>query len=89
MNIGKAWTKDTEAKENKPKRSYISIKLDDVITEQYPVLKNCFLNLWYIPIDQRKNENSPHWDLTISVKKDLEKSKENNESNEIEEVFFQ
>lgn len=83
MNIGKAWTKDTEAKEGKPKRSYISIALDDVITEQYPFLKNCFLNLWYIPKDQRKNENSPHWDLTISVKKD--KPEENVED---ETAFF-
>lgn len=83
MNIGKAWTKDTEAKEGKPKKTYISIALDEVIIEQYPFLKNCFLNLWFIPKDSRKNENSPHWDLTISVKKDKSEN-----STETEEVWF-
>lgn len=71
MRIGSAWTKQTEKGE-----AYVSISLDEVVTEMCPMLKNCFINLWYVPKEERKNENSPTWSVNISVKKDLEKKKE-------------
>ncbi len=67
MKIGNAWTKTSE-----DGNTFISVALDEVILEQYPFLKNCFINLWRIPSEERKNENSPHWNVNISVKKQKE-----------------
>lgn len=71
MKIGNAWTKTSE-----DKQTYISVALDDVMTEKYPFLKNCFINLWHIPAEERKNENSPQWNVNISVKKDKQKEEQ-------------
>lgn len=67
MKIGNAWTKTSE-----DGNTFLSVALDEVILEQYPFLKNCFINLWRIPAEDRKNENSPHWNVNISVKKQKE-----------------
>ena len=67
MKIGNAWTKTPE-----DGNTFISVALDEVILEKYPFLKNCFINLWRIPAEDRKNENSPHWNVNISVKKQKE-----------------
>lgn len=70
MKIGYGWTKTTEKGE-----TYISISLDEIFGCMFPFLKNCFISLWHIPKDERKNENSPSWVINLSVKK--EKNKEN------------
>lgn len=67
MKIGNAWTKTSE-----DGNTFLSVALDEVILEKYPFLKNCFINLWRIPAEDRKNENSPHWNMNISVKKQKE-----------------
>lgn len=67
MRIGNAWTKTSEEG-----KTFISVALDEVILEKYPFLKNCFINLWYIPSEERKNENSPDWNINLSVKKPKE-----------------
>ena len=71
MKIGNAWTKTSE-----DGKTFLSVALDEVLLEQYPFLKNCFINLWRIPQEDRKNENSPHWNVNISVKKLKEEVKE-------------
>jgi uncharacterized protein (DUF736 family) len=72
MKIGNAWTKTSD-----DGQTYISVALDEVILEKYPFLKNCFVNLWRIPQEERKNENSPGWAVNLSAKK--EKPKEEQE----------
>lgn len=72
MKIGNAWTKTSD-----DEQTYISVALDEVILEKYPFLKNCFVNLWRIPQEERKNENSPGWAVNLSAKK--EKPKEEQE----------
>nr|DAZ11195.1 MAG TPA: Protein of unknown function (DUF736) [Caudoviricetes sp.] len=72
MKIGNAWTKTLD-----DGQTYISVALDEVILEIYPFLKNCFVNLWRIPQEERKNENSPGWAVNLSAKK--EKPKEEQE----------
>ena len=67
MKIGNAWTKTSD-----DGKTFISVALDEVILEQCPFLKNCFINLWRIPQEERKNENSPGWNVNISVKKQKE-----------------
>lgn len=71
MRIGNAWTKTSE-----DGNTFLSVALDEVILEKYPFLKNCFINLWRIPAEDRKNENSPGWNVNISVKKQKEEVKE-------------
>ncbi|CDC21701.1 unknown [Clostridium sp. CAG:306] len=72
MKIGNAWAKTSD-----DGQTYISVALDEVILEKYPFLKNCFVNLWRIPQEERKNENSPGWAVNLSAKK--EKPKEEQE----------
>ena len=72
MKIGNAWTKTSD-----DGQTYISVALDEDILEKYPFLKNCFVNLWRIPQEERKNENSPGWAVNLSAKK--EKPKEEQE----------
>lgn len=72
MKIGNAWTKTSD-----DGQTHISVALDEVILEKYPFLKNCFVNLWRIPQEERKNENSPGWAVNLSAKK--EKPKEEQE----------
>lgn len=72
MKIGNAWTKTSD-----DGQTYIPVALDEVILEKYPFLKNCFVNLWRIPQEERKNENSPGWAVNLSAKK--EKPKEEQE----------
>lgn len=67
MKIGNAWTKTSD-----DGRTFISVALDEVILGKYPFLENCFINLWRIPAEDRKNENSPSWNVNISVKKQKE-----------------
>ena len=71
MKIGDAWTKTSEDGD-----TFLSVALDEVILEKYPFLKNCFINLWRIPAEDRKNKNSPSWNVNISVKKQKEEVKE-------------
>ena len=71
MRIGNAWTKTFE-----DGRTFISVALDEGILKKYPFLKNCFINLWRIPQEERKNENSPGWNVNISVKKQKEETVE-------------
>ena len=72
MKIGNAWTKTSD-----DGQTYIPVALDEVILEKYPFFKKCFVNLWRIPQEERKNENSPGWAVNLSAKK--EKPKEEQE----------
>lgn len=65
MKIGSGWTKNTENGD-----TYLSIALDEVITELYPQLKGCFINLWHVKKEDRKSENSPSWTVSLSVSKE-------------------
>lgn len=73
MKIGSGWTKTTEGGD-----TYISIALDEVIGELFPALKGCFVNLWHVKKEDRKNDNSPSWTVSLSVKQEKE-TKENEE----------
>lgn len=74
MKIGNGWTKTTENGD-----TYIPIALDEVIENLYPQLKKCFLTLWHVKQEDRKNENSPAWTVTLSVKKDKTEKQANEE----------
>lgn len=71
MKIGNAWTKNSD-----DGQTYISVALDEVILEKYPFLKKCFINLWRIPQEERKNENSPGWAVNLSAKKEKPKEEQ-------------
>lgn len=77
MKAGNGWTKNTE-KGN----TLISVSIDEVILDKYPELRKYNITLWHIPSDRRKSENSPHWDLDISLKKEKEKPTVNSENDE-------
>lgn len=61
MKIGAGWTKNTE--DNK---TYISYSLNKEFLELCPQLKNLRLNSFHVPAENRKNENSPGWELVLS-----------------------
>lgn len=71
MKIGYGWTKNTENGD-----TYISISLDEVIGVIFPPLKpllrDCFITLWHIKKEDRKNENSPSWAIDLKIKKEKE-----------------
>ncbi len=71
MKIGNAWTKNSD-----DGQTYISVALDEVILEKSPFLKKCFINLWRIPQEERKNENSPGWAVNLSAKKEKPKEEQ-------------
>lgn len=66
MRIGSGWTKNAESGD-----TYISIALDEVVEELFPQLKGCYINLWHIKKEDRKDpEKSPSWTVSLSVKKE-------------------
>lgn len=67
MNGGKGWRCQSEDKT----KDWIGIKLDETILELYPQLKNLSFKLWAIPEEDRTQENSPHFNLTINVKQQV------------------
>ena len=69
MKIGSGWTKTTDNGD-----TFISCAVDETILEMYPQLKNLSFALWHVKKEERKNENSPHW--TISIKPKKEKTEE-------------
>ena len=79
MRIGSGWTKTTESGD-----TYISIALDEVIGELYPQLKGCYINLWHVKKEDRKDpEKSPSWTVSLSVKQETENKKSDKEFDEI------
>lgn len=67
MKIGSGWTKTTENGD-----TYISIALDEVLKELCPALKGCYLNLWHVKKEDRKNDDSPSWTVALNVKQEKE-----------------
>lgn len=67
MKIGSGWTKTTENGD-----TYISIALDEVLKELYPALKGCYLNLWHVKKEDRKNDDSPSWTVALNIKQEKE-----------------
>jgi len=63
MKVGSAWTKKSE----KTGKQFISISLMD---EALPltISEDKILTFWHIPKEDRKSENSPHWDVVLSKK---------------------
>lgn len=64
LKIGAMWGKVSE----KNKR-YLSIGLDPTVLELYPQLKECSLIAFFVEEKDRKNENSPTYELFLDVKK--------------------
>ena len=62
MKIGSGWTKTNETDGS----TFISFSLDKVILELFPQLKNCNLTANFTKEEDRKQENSPAWSLSIS-----------------------
>lgn len=69
IKIGSGFTNTTE-----DGKTFISISLFNVLGVIFPFLKpiveRCFITLWFIPQENRKNEKSPAWDLVIDEKKE-------------------
>lgn len=66
MKVGSAWTKKSE----KTGKQFISTSLMD---EALPltITEDKILTFWHIPKEDRKSENSPHWDIVLSKKKEI------------------
>lgn len=83
MKIGHGWTKTTESG-----ATCITIALDEVLGFMFPFLKiileKCFITLWHIPKEERKDENSPSWSVNITVKREKKEKTEE----EIDEAPF-
>lgn len=77
LKIGAGWTKTTE-----DGKTYMSYSLNKEFLELCPQLKNLKINAFHIPQENRKNENSPGWDLILSYP-DENKKKEKNQEEEI------
>ena len=67
MKIGSGWTKNSDKGD-----TYISVALDEVITELFPQLRGCYINLWHVRQEDRKGDTSPSWTVNLSVKKEKE-----------------
>lgn len=67
MKIGSGWTKNSDKGD-----TYISVALDEVITELFPQLRGCYINLWHVKQEDRKGDTSPSWTVNLSVKKEKE-----------------
>ena len=65
MKIGSGWTKNSDNGD-----TYISVALDEALIALFPQLKDCYINLWHVKPEDRKNENSPSWTVNLSVKKE-------------------
>lgn len=87
MQAGSAWTK-TEEKEGKKNVTGISITLDSVITELYPQLKNVRFSLIPLTKEQRTQENSPHWRLTVYKLQEKTNTNANVSASEENEIPF-
>lgn len=72
---------------SKKNKRYLSIGLDKTIYELYPNLKNCSLIAFYVDEKDRKDENSPTYELFLDVKGE-KKEEENIVSFGDEEIPF-
>lgn len=86
MQIGVGFTNTTK----ESGRTYISIvinkELGIINPNLYKLLEDCFIALYFVPEDNRKNDNSPSWIVDISEKeKNTKKDKKQNESELISE----
>lgn len=90
MRIGNGWTKTTQ-----DGNTFISTSLDDAFLQICPQLKGCNLTLSHIKAEERKSENSPGWNINLSIRRDrteraAEQSADNNNAAMItdEEIPF-
>lgn len=74
MKCGSGWTKNTENGD-----TFISIAIDETLQALYPALKDLSISLWHVKKEDRKNENSPSWTLTIRPKQEKETTTNSNE----------
>lgn len=81
MKIGSGWTKTS-----KEGNTFISIALDDTFLELFPQLKNCNVSLGHIKEGDRKNENSPAWTVSLSVKKQKTEEEKEELQKDIEDL---
>ena len=83
MQIGAGFTKTTK----ESNRTYISIVLNKELgiinPNLYKLLENCFISLYFVPEDERKNDKSPSWIVDISEKEKTVKKDKNQIENEI------
>ena len=64
IKIGAIWGKTAD----KTNKRYLSFALDPAVLELYPQLKGCSIVAFYIGQNDRKNENSPDYELFLDVK---------------------
>lgn len=62
MRIGSAWVKASE----KSGKVFVSVSLDEAALP-LTITKDKFLTLWEIPENERNNENSPHYSVSLNV----------------------
>jgi hypothetical protein len=67
MKIGAVWYKATEGG-----KMFLSVKIDEAALP-LTIDETKFITLWEIPEDQRGNENSPHFTVSLSKKSTEEK----------------
>lgn len=72
MKIGSAWRTQTRDK----KKDYISIKLDEVILNDKPELKDYAFQLWINDITENTHENAPHYTVVAQLKDNKPKEEE-------------
>ena len=79
MKIGNGWTKTNE----KDGSTFISFSLDKAILELFPNLKNCNFTASFVKAEDRKQENSPSWNLSISKRTEQTKKSSDDAEKEI------
>lgn len=72
MKIGSAWRTQTRDKQ----KDYIAIKLDEVILNAKPELKDYAFQLWINEITPTTHENAPHYTVVAQLKTDKPKEEE-------------
>jgi uncharacterized protein (DUF736 family) len=71
MKVGSGWSKETENG-----RKYISTSIAKEVQVLYPQLKDVSITLWYVPKEERKKEESPAWEISLTAKSDQKKKAE-------------
>lgn len=71
MKVGSGWSKETENG-----KKYISTAISKEVQVLFPQLKDVSITLWYVPKDERRTEDSPCWEISLTSKSDKKKKEE-------------
>lgn len=84
MKVGSGWSKETENG-----KKYISTAIAKEVQVLYPQLKDISITLWFVPKEDRRTEDSPAWEISLTAKSDQKKKSETEQTQtDNEEIPF-